>query len=51
MRDHIGDRHSEDGIFKRCGGENFENISILIAVGVSSDGRREILGQPKDNRK
>ena len=34
-----------DGIFlKRCWGENFENISILIAVGVSSDGRREILG-------
>ena len=34
-----------DGIFlKRCWGENFENISILVAVGVSSDGRREILG-------
>lgn len=34
-----------DGIFlKRCWGENYENISILIAVGVSSDGRREILG-------
>lgn len=34
-----------DGIFlKRCWGENFENISILIAVGVSSDGRREVIG-------
>ncbi len=34
-----------DGIFlKRCWGEDFENISILVAVGVSSDGYREILG-------
>lgn len=34
-----------DGIFlKRCWGENFENISILVAVGVSSDGRREVIG-------
>ena len=34
-----------DGIFlKRCWGEEFENISILVAVGVSKDGYREILG-------
>ena len=34
-----------DGIFlKRCWGEEYENVSILIAVGVSSDGYREIIG-------
>lgn len=34
-----------DGIFlKRCWGNEFENISILVAVGVSSNGHREILG-------
>ena len=34
-----------DGIFlKRCWGEEFENISVLVAVGVSNDGYREILG-------
>ena len=34
-----------DGIFlKRCWGEEYENISILVAVGVSKDGNREILG-------
>ena len=34
-----------DGIFlKRCWGENYENVSILIAVGVSEDGYREIIG-------
>lgn len=34
-----------DGIFlKRCWGGEYENISILIAVGVSRDGYREILG-------
>ena len=34
-----------DGIFlKRCWGQEYENISILVAVGVSSDGYREILG-------
>ena len=34
-----------DGIFlKRCWGEEFENISVLVAVGVNNDGYREILG-------
>ena len=34
-----------DGIFlKRCWGENYENVSILIAVGVPEDGYREIIG-------
>ena len=34
-----------DGIFlKRCWGEDYENISILVAIGVSSDGYREIIG-------
>ena len=34
-----------DGIFlKRCWGEEYENISILVAIGVSHDGYREILG-------
>lgn len=34
-----------DGIFlKRCWGEGFENISILVAIGVNSDGYREIIG-------
>ena len=34
-----------DGIFlKRCWGEEFENISVLVAIGVTSDGYREILG-------
>lgn len=34
-----------DGIFlKRCWGEEFENVSILIAIGVTADGYREILG-------
>ena len=33
-----------DGIFlKRCWGEEFENVSILVAIGVSSDGFREII--------
>ncbi len=34
-----------DGIvLKRSWGGEFENVSILVAVGVSSDGHREILG-------
>ena len=34
-----------DGIFlKRCWGGEFENISVLVAVGVNKDGYREILG-------
>ena len=34
-----------DGVFlKRCWGEEFENISVLVAVGVSGDGHREIIG-------
>lgn len=34
-----------DGIFlKRCWGGQVENISILIAIGVNSEGHREILG-------
>ena len=34
-----------DGIFlKRCWGEEYENISVLVAVGVSADGYREVLG-------
>ena len=34
-----------DGIFlKRRWGEEFENVSILIAIGVTDDGYREILG-------
>lgn len=34
-----------DGVFlKRCWGEEYENISILVAIGVSSDGYREIIG-------
>ncbi len=34
-----------DGIYlKRCWGQEYENVSVLVAVGVSSDGYREILG-------
>jgi len=34
-----------DGIFlKRCWGGQVENISVLIAIGVNSEGHREILG-------
>lgn len=34
-----------DGVFlKRCWGEEYENISILVAIGVSGDGYREIIG-------
>ena len=34
-----------DGIFlKRCWGEEFENVSVLVAIGVSEDGYREIIG-------
>lgn len=34
-----------DGIYlKRCWGGEFENCSVLIAIGVTSDGYREILG-------
>ena len=34
-----------DGIFlKRCWGEEYENVSILVAIGVGSDGYREIIG-------
>ena len=34
-----------DGIFlKRCWGVEYENISILVAIGVSDDGYREIIG-------
>ena len=34
-----------DGIYlKRCWGQEYENVSILVAIGVSSDGYREILG-------
>ena len=34
-----------DGIYlKRCWGQEYENVSVLVAVGVSSDGYRDILG-------
>ena len=34
-----------DGIFlKRCWGGEYENASVLIAIGVTEDGYREILG-------
>ena len=34
-----------DGIYlKRCWGEEFENVSILVAIGVTADGYREIIG-------
>lgn len=34
-----------DGIFlKRCWGGEYENVSILIAMGVNVDGYREIIG-------
>lgn len=34
-----------DGIFlKRCWADSFENISVLVAIGVSKDGYREIIG-------
>ena len=34
-----------DGIFlKRCWGGEYENVSILIAIGVNEDGYREIIG-------
>lgn len=34
-----------DGIFlKRCWGDEFENVSILVAIGVNKDGYREIIG-------
>ena len=34
-----------DGIYlKRCWGGEFENCSVLLAIGVNSDGYREILG-------
>ena len=34
-----------DGIYlKRCWGEDYENVSVLVAIGVNSEGYREILG-------
>ncbi|MGI6144753.1 MAG: IS256 family transposase [Peptococcia bacterium] len=34
-----------DGIFlKRCWGGEYENVSILIAIGVNEEGNREIIG-------
>ena len=34
-----------DGIFlKRCWGEEFENVSVLVAIGVTDDGYREVIG-------
>lgn len=34
-----------DGTFlKRCWGEEFENVSVLVAIGVNEDGYREIIG-------
>ena len=34
-----------DGIFlKRCWGQDYENVSILVAIGVTNDGYREIIG-------
>lgn len=34
-----------DGIYlKRCWGGEYENVSILIAIGVNEDGNREVLG-------
>ena len=37
-----------DGIYlKRCWGGEFENCSVLIAIGVNNDGYREILGACK----
>jgi transposase-like protein len=34
-----------DGIYlKRCWGGEFENVSVLVAVGVDADGYREVLG-------
>lgn len=34
-----------DGIFlKRCWGGDYENVSILIAIGVNEEGNREIIG-------
>lgn len=34
-----------DGIFlKRCWGGEYENVSILIAIGVNEVGYREIIG-------
>lgn len=29
---------------KRCWGEEFENVSVLVAIGVNEDGYREIIG-------
>ena len=34
-----------DGIYlKRCWGEKFENVSVLVAIGVTAEGYREIIG-------
>lgn len=34
-----------DGIFlKRCWGGEYQNVSILVAIGVNEDGHREIIG-------
>ncbi len=34
-----------DGIYlKRCWGGEYENVSILIAIGVNEDGNREVIG-------
>lgn len=34
-----------DGIFlKRCCGGSFENASVLVAIGVTEDGYREVIG-------
>ncbi len=34
-----------DGIYlKRCWGQEYENVSVLVAIGVSNDGYRDILG-------
>lgn len=34
-----------DGIYlKRCWGQEYENVSVLVAIGVNKEGHREILG-------
>ena len=40
-----------DGIFlKRCWGNEFENVSILVALAVDSEGYREIIGAAEGGR-
>lgn len=44
MRSGYGMEYSLAKFLKRNWGGEFENVSILVAIGVNSDGYREVIG-------